>query len=63
MPNAARPLPEGDLLNELTFEFGSLLGVDDTPSWLGASAGGGSGAAAAKPAPAVGDRPFAALFK
>lgn len=62
---AALPLLPDKELADLTFDFGSLLGVGDAaPSWLGPS-----GRPAQQPDPAqhpdqqaIGDRPFASLF-
>ena len=69
------PLPDQELA-ELTFDFGSLLGVDDAPpSWMGGPGLQAQQAAQQQQvqqqqqqqqqqqaAPLVGDRPFAALF-
>jgi hypothetical protein len=56
-PQALRPG-----LADLTFDFGSLLGLADAPpSWLGPDAAKVAGVAA-QPAAGLGDRPFAALF-
>ncbi|PSC75321.1 TSL-kinase interacting 1 isoform X1 isoform A [Micractinium conductrix] len=69
---AVPPLQDKDLA-DLTFDFGSLLGVGDAaPSWLGPAVGdGGGGGARTQHQPqlqqqrqvsALGDRPFASLF-
>jgi hypothetical protein len=65
------PLPDQELA-DLTFDFGSLLGVEDAPpSWMGgpglqaqqqAEQAQQQQAQQQAAAPLVGDRPFAALF-